>query len=239
MDEEGTLISWHVGKMKLKAFSFGKITPSSLQASPHADNIVAFGTKGGTIFILQTDPAGKNGKQKPVNNVELNVTLITVKLCSYKPLLLYPSIGTIHFQFLFCHTPGKGSIKILHKVRHDEEIVATLWCPMLDWRINKNERNMEDEASGTILASSIQSTKSPTIRLWSGKAEDRGMYQVWRKEAGPGGKIFRNFSPLLWATDPNTGDPLLVTSSKRGEILSYTRDSALSDLVHDVSVLQL
>lgn len=58
MDEEGTLVSFYIPKAKLKSISFGKLVPTSLHASPHEANIVAFGTKGGIIYIAQTDPKG-------------------------------------------------------------------------------------------------------------------------------------------------------------------------------------
>ncbi|ODN03766.1 Gem-associated protein 5 [Orchesella cincta] len=182
MDEEGCLVSWHIRKAKLKMSSFGKINPTSLHACPHEDNIVAFGTKGGNVFIAEVDATGKN------------------------------------------------NAKILHKVRHEEEIVGTLWCPKVGWNPNRSDSKTKSDA---ILASSVQSLKAPTIRLWGKNAEDRGIYQVWEKERH-GAKPFRNFSPLLWATDPNSGLPLLLTSAKQGQIMSYSSDSILPDIVHDV-----
>ncbi|CAL8125894.1 unnamed protein product [Orchesella dallaii] len=182
MDEEGCLVSWHIRKGKLKINSFGKINPTSLHACPHEDNIVAFGTKGGNIFIAEVDAAGKN------------------------------------------------NAKILHKVRHDEEVVGTLWCPTQEWNSNRSDSKNK---SGAILASSVQSVKPPTIRLWSKNAEDRGIYQVWEKEKH-GSKPFRNFSSLLWATDPNSGSSFLLTSAKHGQIISYSSDSLLPEFVHDV-----
>lgn len=60
MDEEGSLCSWYLKKSKLRKFSFGKIVPCSLHVSPHDDNLIAFGTKSGIIYIAQTDPKGNN-----------------------------------------------------------------------------------------------------------------------------------------------------------------------------------
>lgn len=86
--------------------------------------------------------------------------------------------------------------------------------------------------TGSLLASSIQSVKPPSIRLWSRKAEDRGIFNVWERERHS--KPFRNFSPLQWITDPNSGSPLLVTSSRQGQLIFYSQESNMSDLIHDV-----
>lgn len=113
-----------------------------------------------------------------------------------------------------------------------------MWCPKLGWRLNQAEANAPDNKTrGAILASSIQSVKAPTIRLWSRIAEDRGIYHVWDRDRQH--RPFRNFSPLLWAIDPNAGVPLLVTSSRHGQIVFYTRDSTVPEVLHDVSNLTL
>lgn len=119
----------------------------------------------------------------------------------------------------------------MRKVRHDEEIVATLWCPKLNWRLSREAASEEP-----ILASSIKSHKPSTIRIWNKKADDRGIYHVHPKiKDKPYNAKYQNFSPLQWVIDPNDGSPLLLTSSKNGEIVSYSNGSSLNDIVHNVS----
>jgi len=45
---------WNLTVNNLRSMNFGKIVPSCLQASPALDDIVAFGTRGGNIFIVNT-----------------------------------------------------------------------------------------------------------------------------------------------------------------------------------------
>jgi len=55
MDESGNLVRWDITSDSTSLMNFGKsIVPTCMQVSPYADEIVAFGTKGGNIYIIKS-----------------------------------------------------------------------------------------------------------------------------------------------------------------------------------------